>query len=197
MFVSLGLPGNGYQEKIQGQEIYWWGGGGQGARVGKESFQTKIQDWHLQKERKGEGGFIRKSLRQQRKLEKVLACPPGTSMPRSIIEESRIGQKSPVPVTSPPMLGHQQEASHSLNVLHPKSVADGDYQLSTLLVTDPSPKSVSSLCSLSYSTTFICQNSNVFITSNWVRFSYKYIRDHANEYLWKSNVGWCRLLQHL
>lgn len=40
MFVSLGLPGNGYQEKIQRQEIYWWGGGW----IGSKSRQGKLSD---------------------------------------------------------------------------------------------------------------------------------------------------------
>lgn len=52
-------------------------GGGEGSRIGRKSFQTKMPGWHMQKEREKKGGFLRKCFRTLCSFEKVLASPMG------------------------------------------------------------------------------------------------------------------------
>lgn len=84
--------------------------------VGRKSFPTTVQDWHLKKEMAKEGDLGGKSLRQQHSSEKVLARLMKSLSKVCLLEESHITGVAGTGV--PGRLNHWLEAwgQHCLDV---------------------------------------------------------------------------------
>lgn len=176
MLINLGPPRNRYPEGIWGQETCW--GDREQEEAGKV-FRPRCQaDICERRGQRREHSLGRVS--DNSAVEKVLSSTTVHSQAKINHRGALHWAEMARPCHSI-MLWHQLEAAHGehgldVNAADPKSVADGNYELSILFITDSSSKSKSgsSLCCLSCSSisqNVICrQNTNSLSLAIYLNF---------------------------